>query len=181
MFEKSFKHAPNRFKSYINIHNTVIERFKSSCFIGEDNLEIYPLPKKYLLYGTLGCKGNIVITISKTISILDYSSNGDHLVQTDIYAYNVSIEGWGNIFRYDNEDKDYLREGHFDSHHKHSYNFETKCEFSSSPRWVGKDKWPTLGDVIKEAEDWYWNYKDIYLLNDGYPSLVHKEPPSLEL
>ncbi|WP_300503486.1 hypothetical protein [Crocosphaera sp.] len=37
--------------------------------------------------------------------------------------------------------------------------------------WVGEDHWPTLGEVIKEAEDLYWSNQDKLDYPDSYPDL----------
>lgn len=164
-------HAPNRFRTYREVHSTVINQFKDRGFILLDSLEFLPVGRGIWLSGRLDLRSGLVLTVEKLIAVIE-GFGDDAIVQTSHYAYNLSIGGLGNVFRYDNQDDDYLREGHLDCHHKHVFNWVTGLELGASPQWVGRNEWPTLGQVIAEAEDWYWLH---------HVELANLNPPSLEL
>jgi hypothetical protein len=191
------RHGANFYSSYIEIHETVMQQFRDISFVSTDTLQFISLSPAYYLEGKIYCLGQIVITVDKGFGIESLLSHDDPIIRTKWYSYNVSIQGIGNIFRYDNQDKDYFRPGHRDEHHKHTFmclNSESNiiqatCEDVNSPIWVGHQNWPTLGDVIQEAHDWYWdNYN--YLPNplsyassdylEAFSGIV-SDSPSLEL
>ncbi|MEH1918012.1 MULTISPECIES: hypothetical protein [unclassified Nostoc] len=178
-------HAPNNFSAYEQIHETVIDQFRDSLFINDHTLEFSAgrrfddisdeVIPQIRLKGQIGCQGKILITVDKFLDILDNSGN-NRLVQTFSYSYNASVQGFGNIFRYDNLD-DYfvVNSGHPDNHHRHNFNWCVNQQKWQDLTWVGYDNWPTLGKVITELQEWYWDNKD-ELANyvddvDGYPIL----------
>lgn len=77
-------------------------------------------------------------------------------VHTVTYAYNLSLIGVGNIFRYDNMHSHY---GHLTKHHRHQYeppNVRKNLEH------IGEEGWPTLGEALREARhyvEWHLQYK----------------------
>jgi hypothetical protein len=125
--------------------------------------------------------GEILVTVDKFLDILD--GDGDSaIVQTCWYTYNASIRGSGNILRYDNQDGDYLRPGHLDEHHKHEFDWQTGAECPGSPHWIGEHGWLTLGEVLQELQDWYYQNFAQIPNPDSYPDLgLRQAPPSLEL
>lgn len=124
-----------------------------SCRRFDENLNFIP---QIQLKGEIACCGMILLTVDKYLDIL-YGSGDSAVVQTVSYAYNVSVQGLGNIFRYDDQD-DYfmINSGHADKHHKHVFDWHNKDQVGSVV-WQGYEKWPQLDQVIREAEDWYWN------------------------
>lgn len=164
------KHSPNRFGRYLEIHETIINQFKAKDFIGDETLEFNPRGHSIKLTGEIGCLGHIVISVDKLIDLIS-GSGVNALVQTRWYAYNVFVRNHFNLFRYDNQDDDFLRSGHKDAHHKHLFVWGTREELPDSPIWVGEDSWPTLGEVIQEAEDWYWSNRYKLEYPDEYPNL----------
>lgn len=152
---KENRHAPNRFKSYQQIHETVINRYRQD-FIEHETIHFDPYPDGYLISGQIFALDGIVITVEKFLEILG-GSDDNAIVQTRWYSYNASLQGRFNILRYDNQDEDYLRPGHLDEHHKHVFDWKTGAEVQGSPFWVGHDGWPTLGDVINELQGWYYD------------------------
>lgn len=72
--------------------------------------------------------------------------------------------GQHNVFRYDNC---HAHEGHPDSHHKDLFDFATGDRLKS--QWVGVEGWPTLGEVIEEARDWWLANRDTLACPDRYP------------
>lgn len=139
-------------------------------FVGADTLGIVPLGHVLILSGEIGCKGGIVVRVEKELEYVDAPDGEMPSVQTVMYCYNVSVQGVGNVFRYDNQHPEYLRPGHSDPHHKHLFNWKTNDELSDSPVWIGAANWPTLGQVIHEVVDWHaQNYSDLDN-PDGYPA-----------
>lgn len=164
------KHQPNRFRSYQAVHSTVISQFQSRDFIGAETLKFEPTAYGFLLVGEIGCLGKIVISVEKFIEIVS-GFGEESMVRTKWYSYNVFIRGGYNISRYDNQDDEYVRPGHEDEHHKHIFDWRTGEENPISPVWVGVNAWPTLGEVLQEIEDWYWEHKSDLCNSDSYPNL----------
>jgi Family of unknown function (DUF6516) len=181
--KQSDPHAPILFRNYRTIHETVMERFKVSRFVGEETLEFTnQLPGVIELRGEIACLGNLLITVEKYLRIL--SGEGDNaLVQTSYYIYNVSLRGYGNVLRYDNS---HDRPGHPDRHHKHQFNLTdepSEPEESGDVVWVGRQSWPTLGRVIQEVQEWYWLNREALDKPDSYPQLGLRtvgQNPSIE-
>lgn len=173
------RHGPNRFKNYRETHETVMNQFMGRDFVGSETLTFNPVPRAFLLEGEIACLGEIVVTVEKYIEILE--GQGDNAtVQTIWYSYNASVSNRGNILRYDNQDYDYLRPGHLDEHHKHIFDWHSGDEGAGSPIWVGKQNWPTLGDVLQELQDWYWHHRAELPNPDIYPVLGRRSSSSLE-
>jgi len=164
------KHCSNRFRSYHETHNTVIRQFQARNFIGTETLTFKPTAYGILLQGGIGCLGNIVVQVEKFIEVLN-GAGEDAVVQTKWYSYNAFIRGNYNLFRYDNQDNDYFRPGHRDEHHKHLFDWRTGEELPTSPAWIGADKWPTLGEVLQEVEEWYWQHREDLPNPADYPDL----------
>lgn len=175
------RHGSTRFKSYREIHETVINQFVSRDFVEATTLKFDPYPQGIMLSGEIACMGNIVIAVEKFLDIL--SGSGDNAtVETCWYSYNASIRGYGNIFRYDNQHEDSRRSGHLDAHHKHEFDWQTGEECPGSPFWIGQEGWLTLGEALQEIQDWYYQNLAQLPNRDSYPDLGFREaPPSLEL
>jgi hypothetical protein len=145
-------------------------------FVHEDTTDFEPAPEgEYdvpgiLLMGEIGCRGRIVIAVRKFLEILERRSR-DAIVETRFYRYNVSVRGVGNIFRYDNGHPGFLYPGHYDSHHKHVWDFQTGEELPHSPMWIDAHQWPLLNRVIDEAAAWRRNNLSILPDPDRFPEL----------
>ena len=163
------KHKTIRFSRYQQIHSTVIEQYKARDFIDSETLEFRPAAYGIMLQGEIGCLGNLVIGVEKFLDVSEPSKGA--MVQTRWYSYNVFVRNRYNVFRYDNQDDDYLRQGHQDEHHKHIFDWRTGEESPDSPIWVGFNGWLTLGEVIQEVEDWYWQHRNELPDCDSYPEL----------
>lgn len=158
------RHQPTKFEKYCQIHDSYLERFRNEEFIGHDTLVFKEDGSEILLVGEIGCLGQILITVDKTLEVL--RSGGGDLVQTIVYEYNVSVRGFGNVFRYDNS---HSRIGHSDNHHKHEFDWRLNEQGEGKVVWIGAERWPTLAEVIDEAQDWY--YVNMDELPKGYPEL----------
>jgi hypothetical protein len=108
----------------------------------------------FLMEGQVSCLGGLICTVGKWIETVDASDAENPRVQTFHYNYNVNVSGMGNLFRYDNAD----HHGHQDPHHRHACDWRTS-KATKPPEWIGEDRWPTLGDVLREMSDWYWERK----------------------
>lgn len=129
-------------------------QFRRDGFVADDTLSLTPFGPAWLLKGAIACSGNIVIGVFKVLESTGGSPN-DPEIRTVEYAYNVSVFGKGNVFRYDNQHADWLYPGHGDEHHCHVFDWLTGDEIGDSPRWIGASNWPTLGEVIEESRQWH--------------------------
>lgn len=103
------------------------------------------------LDGQLGCLGGIVITVEKTLVVVD--DNDDvPTVQTSEYNYNASVFGRGNIERHDNA---HVHPGHSTAHHWHEFDYQSDCERRGSPFEVKNGDWITLGEFIRKIGAWF--------------------------
>ena len=166
-------HSPTRFKTYRQTHDSVFNKFIDRGFVSDSTLEFCPYPNAFRLAGEIACLGEILIQVDKFLDILE-GCNDDAIVCTRWYAYNVSIKNYGNVFRYDNQDPDYLRDGHLDEHHKHLFDWRLNVECLDSPKWIGESGWLTLGQVIEEAHDWYWQNQHLLPKPDSYCKLKNR-------
>jgi len=145
------KHKAVLLDTYLRAHQDRMDRFRRDGLIGHDTIESVWFGPTMIIAGEIALKGRIVITVLKFLA----SCNDDPhnpMVQTYRYSYNVSVQGRGTIFRYDNQ---HLREEHSDPHHKHTFDWNARSETDSSPDCVGAHGWPTLSEVIEEAITWH--------------------------
>ena len=166
------RHSPCRFDRYVNIHETVLEQFRTEGFVGTDTLAFLDLGPFLEIAGEIGCAGRIVVKVWKR---LEYVGDGPMpSVQTVRYSYHVSVQNGGSVFRYDDA---HPHPGHADAHHRHAYDWPRPSEVEGSPTWVGAAGWPTLGEVIREAADWYTRHRDRLPHPDAFPDRL--DPPEL--
>jgi hypothetical protein len=138
-----------------------------SGFVSAHTLIFEKLEGLYTLRGEIACLGNIVVTVNKTIEILE-SDSEDDIVQTSGYSYNASVRGAKNFLRNDNA---HSHEGHADPHHKHEFDWRTEANQPGSPHWVGEQGWPTLGQFIDAVQDWYWSHREELPEPERFPTL----------
>lgn len=169
MSQNPAKHGPNRLKSYLETHETRLAQLRRDGFVSSNTITLSEANKQIILNGEIACLGGIVIRVEKALRILE-DNGANSLIETSWYAYNVSLRGGHNIFRYDNQDEDYsFRDGHLDPHHKHIFDWETGDEEDS--KWIGAGNWPKLDEVIVEAQEWYWHHKNQLSAPDSYPDI----------
>ena len=160
------RHRPNRFGKYEQIHSSYLDSFVAEGFVGCHNLAFIDYdPYEISLKGEVACLGHLLITVDKTLEILE-GTGETALVQTVVYDYNVSVRGHGNVLRYDNC---HPRTGHPDDHHKHEFDWRLNEQGEGRVIWVGAANWLTLNQVIMEVKDWYQHNKKE--LPEGYPKL----------
>jgi hypothetical protein len=138
-----------------------MQAMRDAGFVDRDTIKVERYPGQLLMLGQIGCKGQIVLTVEKTLNVLN--EEVDALIQTDTYSYHAAIRNGHNILRYDNQ---HSWHGHVDKHHKHVFDLKTGDQIDGSPFWVGVDKWPTLGQVLRELMDWH---------QENYASLANPE------
>ncbi len=152
---------------YTRAHDGHMGQWVAKGFVASDTLVWTTYAGAITLKGELGCRGNIVIRVSKTLEVLD-GEGQDALVQTVEYSYNASVRGHGTFLRVDNA---HVHPGHRDAHHLHREDWRTKAELPGSPEWIGVDGWPTLGGFIQMVDDWYWSNRSQLPEPDGEPTL----------
>lgn len=153
------KHAARRLGTYLATHATVMGHLRDEGFVSSDTLSIDPYGDDLLMQGEIGCLGEIVIKVRKLLTFV-----GSDLIQTTHYVYNVRVLGMGNVFRYDNS---HVHAEHLDAHHKDVFRFPTEERLASE--WIGVDRWPTLGEVIRETQQWHAANRALLRNADGYP------------
>ena len=156
-------------------------QLRASQFVGADNLQWIAQPSLLVLIGDIGCLGNIGITVEKYLAIVTPDATpddvlaGDHdiVVQTIGYAYHAQVRSHGMILRYDNN---HPWPQHADDHHVHRGDWRDATDNVGRVEWVGADRWPTLGDVIREIETWYYEQHRDLPEPDAYATPVLREP-----
>lgn len=128
----------------------------SRGYVDEDGVSAQPGANgRFYFDGVLYLRERALkLKVVKALEILD--SRANPLVQTASYSYHVSICSGGNVFRYcsphDNENA-----AHHRYHHRHAYDpFGPEPE-KDSVSCDGHPDWPTLSEVIEEAEGWFWD------------------------
>jgi hypothetical protein len=170
------KHTATRFDTYVDAHEGNMEKLRGSEFVAADTLFFEELPGTagIFLSGEVACEGGIVVSVEKFLDVLE-GDGPAALVQTEWYSYNVFVRGWHNVLRYDNQHPQHLYPGHQDPHHKHVFDWRSGEEREDSPTWIGAEEWPTLSEVIREAEGWYWGNRGDLPDPDAYPGLAQRD------
>jgi hypothetical protein len=131
-----------------------MQDFSDEGFVTEDGLTFqFTKPDTLLLKGRVRCRNGLFIDVEK---FLEVRRRGDRTeVRTGTYSYHAGVEGSAarSIFRYDNAHT-YVREGHPDTHHKHTFDYSTWTE-KTPPEWIGEERWPHLSDVLEELRQWW--------------------------
>ncbi len=146
------RHGWNDLEHYIGIHFSCLSDFEH--FILDDGVIIAIAgPDTVTVSGRLRCQDGIYLDVRKILEL-----NERNQVRTSKYKYHAGIAGEGSrpLFRYDNA-HGYGRAGHVDNHHKHVFD-ETGKE-SRDPEWIGRDRWPTMREVIVELEEWWLSHQ----------------------
>lgn len=145
-----------------------MEALRRGGFVGDDTLSFDPRAEsEIVLAGEIACLGRIVVDVFKVLEVLE-GEGADAMVQTLFYSYNVFLRGGNNILRYDNL---HPRKDHPDDHHKHTYDWKTGEQLPDSPVWIGAEEWPTLGEVLREAQSWYYEHRERLEGAEEFPSL----------
>jgi len=152
-------HAPNDLYSHITIIGSVVRKWEAVGFITDEALVFAPCEGGFVCAGFLCCVGGLVIRVEKRLEVQG-GTGTNPVVQTLDYAYNVSLQGSGVIFRYDNSHgppPDYPKDDPVQQretwHHRHKMPFPPGAEGKGTVDW--NVVWPHLSDVIQEANDWY--------------------------
>lgn len=146
------KHGPNVLSKYIEIHETVMDRYVRDGFVEFNGVNFESLGAGIILVeGAISCEGGLLCRVEKTLQVVVGGDESDPLVQTVKYAYNVSLSGYGNLFRYDNV---HVHAGHHGPNHRHGFDFGTRAETVTETR----AEWPTLGEVLEEMRQWHWDH-----------------------
>lgn len=140
---------------YLALIDRAVER-ACSYFITEPNLfgPNAATPRILRIHGDLFCQGDLVIHMDNYIRV-----NDDNQVRGAVYRYQAQFTNipLRQIFRYDNSHT-YTHEAHPDAFHKHVFNDRTWKE--AGVEHVGRERFPTLLEVIDELYDWWLQHRD---------------------
>lgn len=120
-------------------------------FVLRDEVKWTRLDNSFVFRGRIECQGGILIDVKKLVVILDHDG-ADLIVQTRSYTYNATLGGrnW-TIVRYDSPHP------HFPYHHVHR--FKTGVQMSRDI--LSEEERPTLSEVVRELEMWYYDNADL--------------------
>lgn len=163
MVDRSPRHGPNRLQSYLQIHETVIGRFTYAGLIEDDGLDLFPGAEgRFYFDGELLLRERrLKLRVAKVLEVVDAADPEDPLVQTISYSCNVSVVGFSNVLRYCSPHDDDVAEHHL-QHHLHQYDPFGPTPDRYSVTLITDGDWPSLGDVIQEADAWYWANLDAF-------------------
>ena len=142
------RHGWNALDHYIGIHDAHLNRFDH--FIETNGVTFTVAgPDSIRIAGRFSSVGGVYLDVSKILEI-----NTRNQVRTLKYSNHagITMPVLRSIFRYDNAHR-YDRAGHADEHHKHV--FDSSGQEAANPTWIGRDQWPTLGEVLEELEEWW--------------------------
>lgn len=128
------------------------EFLRRGDFVVVQNLAFEEIGGGYIsLAGTITCVNGIYIDVRKNLRVWG-GEGANALVQTESYSYSGVIAGLGNLVRYDSPHPTHNQE-----HHVHRFDplggdTEGTVTFLHS-----EDERPTLGEVITEVSDWYYD------------------------
>lgn len=145
----SSRHDWCSWTQYSDIHSRCLHNFEH--FILNDLLMADMTPAGVAWGGELFCQGGIEIHVHK---LQDVRYDRDWAeVRTHSYSYHV-LQRRGSatvsLFRYDNI---HVHAGHPDAHHRHR--FDKRGGEIEPAKHVGEANWPTLGEVLQEANEWW--------------------------
>jgi len=174
------KHAPARFHSYITAHDNHMAQLRATQFVGADTLSLVAWPGRLVMVGDIGCLGNITISVEKYLKVITPDATPDHVlagdhdveVQTYIYSYRAGVRGHGTIVRVDNN---HVWPGHPDEHHKHHCNWRSDDD-SGEVEWLGEERWPTLGEFVREVMEWHGTHREELPEPDQYAVPLERAP-----
>lgn len=148
------KHGPNKLSNYREVHSTWMHRLQAEGFVLDDGVEFQPFGTGLIvLAGRIQCVGGIYVDVWKVLVAVDGSGPAVR-VQSVAYSYNAAVPGLGNILRYDSP-----HAGHRGHHHVHRYDVFSNDRDGTVADTSDTD-WPTLGEVLDELRDWYYENFD---------------------
>ena len=146
------RHDWNTIEDYMFQHERRLEDYAGFINDYEIGWEYHDDPPILVTLLKIWCIGKLIITIEKAaeVTIGESGKRLQRLVKTTMYAYNVSIEGAGNILRYDNN---HPHRHHETGHHRHVYH-PPGIEVKGSPECLGDD-WPHMHEVVEDCIKYY--------------------------
>jgi hypothetical protein len=125
-----------------------MEDLLAEGFVVEDQSAFTFLPSLIRLRGPIVCLDGITLDVDKEIAILE-GRGMNAWVQTRWFRYQAWVRGVHSILRYDAPHE------HRPHAHKHLYDtFGTGRELKVI-ELVDEDRVPTLGQVIRELQQWH--------------------------
>ena len=150
------KHGWHEISGYFQVHDTVISKCQASGFVETDGLKVEDYGDGFIVMsGSLGC-GCLRLEVTKSLEVRE--ERGAKFVRTVAYSYNVSLSQTGCVLRYCSPHAD-----HNQHHHKHTFDV-LAGDRQGSVSSVPDGEWPTIGEVLAEAEAWQ---------NDNYDALCN--------
>jgi hypothetical protein len=149
------KRGPHRFADYRETHETVMGQLVARGFVLSEDLTFSDLGNDAIqIEGTIQCLGNLRVEVKKVLAILS-GQDADAIVQSTEYSYNAISGGEHRVFSYHSPHLTHHR-----MHHVHRavglVGEETVTEVAPE----GDLSYPTLGEVVRELEVWYWEHRD---------------------
>lgn len=158
--KRSIRHQPNFYLDYVDIH---VRAMGQMLYIGavdkdEINLLTGADGRVYFSGYAILRDEKLKLDVTKELEVTDASNPKNPLVPTISYSYNVSLIGRGNVFRYcsPHPGGDDAPE-HHGHHHRHQFDRFGPTPEEYTVTWDTDGEWPTLAEVIKEADAWYWD------------------------
>ena len=159
--------APRPFGRYVEGLLREKETARRSGFHLASDLVIDPHPDLIHLSESIFCLGGITVKFDERLRFLRerwrIRRSDDHArVGLIWYSYNVSVGRGGTVFRYDSPDTDVGRNAapHHSFHHRHRFDAFGTWNEIAPPRQVQERDVPTLRQVLREAEQWYWDNQE---------------------
>ena len=143
--------APRRLDQYVNGLDHQLAQATRSGFLLSDCLRIRTEPDGARLLGVIDCEGEIRIEIEEKLRSRRgwFGSSANPRVQLVFYRYNAVLLNRGTIFRYNSPHRD-----HRAFHHVHR--FDVLGTGNETVTEVREEDVPSLWQILREAEDWYW-------------------------
>lgn len=123
--------------------------FLDEGFVIEDATAFVVQQPVTRLAGTVICIDAVTIDVEKELVVLDGRGRNAR-VQTRKFRYHAWVRGVHNILRYESGHKTHRRHPH-----KHEFNTFGDGRESSVTDLHDEDSIPTLGEVIREVQEWH--------------------------
>lgn len=142
------KHARAKAESYWNAHQNNLAQLMGQGFVLDHDLQLSVVEQTSFLClsGHIRCSGDLSMRVEKIIEVSEVA--GVPYWKTIKYTYNLTLQGRGVVFRYDNA---HVHDSQPSPHHKHTFSPPGQNEtITHTPDW------PTLGEALREAQEYFW-------------------------
>ncbi|MBN8564533.1 MAG: hypothetical protein J0L70_28785 [Leptolyngbya sp. UWPOB_LEPTO1] len=108
----------------------------------------------FRIKGRVICRGGLELTVNKTLKASKL--NSIQFVETVKYSYHLTTSDERDVFRYDNAHVHFYL-GHRSEFHVHRFDEDGNEKHQSPYEIFDLEEWPTLAEVIQEADKFYWD------------------------